>query len=352
MKKNRLISLALGATLLLSSCSKDELPVPKEKTDSGNELMTTKATTNSNLILGITGQPLSVAPYFTISAAEQIGLLKKMGMSIYRFGVESRIDNGSITVPYLYTPLKKAADTAGITLLPMLKARTLNFNVNESASYRWGRALAAKFASRYKDDFTYYQIGNELDNICILPGRDGTKVSHYHKEKFKIIAAYLKGMNDGIKAMDKDAKTIINAGWMHYQYLLMLQDYGISFDIIGYQWYSEMDLMAEWFYNIPDITKFLSSKFSKPIWITEFNLRNSFGSPLDEFAQQLFITSFINKCRNNPQVQAAVIYELFDQPQRYPNEAHYGIFKWQSRYSSYLPKLFARQPAAIADLVR
>ncbi|HWV70523.1 MAG TPA: glycosyl hydrolase [Pseudosphingobacterium sp.] len=343
MKRNSLLLATIGIFLCLLSCKKDDLEELATPAPPPAEIMSVEPKLRStSLEIGINGHPLGTRPYTSIPASEQINLLKQMGMSIYRIDVQSRNNDGRITVPGLYNPLKKAADTAGIKLLPVLIPRTLNFKNTEAESYRWGRALGAKFARRYRSDFTYYNIANELDNRCILPFRTGDKESDYNLRRFKIIAAYLKGMNDGIKAMDPDAKTIINAGWMHYEYLLMLERYGVKFDIVGYQWYDEMEILAALLFNIHDITTFLSSKFTKPIWFTEFNARDKFGI-LDERIQSDFIRNFLEKCQNNPQVHAAIIYQLFNEPQKFGQEAHYGIFKWLIHYTQYTPKIYARQ---------
>lgn len=343
MKRNNLFLATTGVLLCLFSCKKESLKELTTKATPPTETMSLEPRLRStSLKIGINGHPLGTMPYTSIPASEQVNLLKQMGMSIYRIDVQCRNNDGRVTVPDLYNPLKKAADIGGITLLPVLVPRTLNFKNTEAESYRWGRALGAKFARKYRSHFTYYNIANELDNKCILPFRAGDKESDYNLKRFKIIAAYLKGMNDGIKAMDPDAKTIINAGWMHYEYLSMLERYGVKFDIVGYQWYDEMEILAAILFNITDITKFLSSKFSKPIWFTEFNARDPFGI-LDERVQQNFIRRFVKKCQNNPQVHAAIIYQLFNEPQKFGQEAHYGIFKWLIPYTRYTPKIYAEQ---------
>lgn len=341
MKKNKLLIFATtGALFLSTACSKNDL---KEDQDlEGPETsMATQTTSSSTFRYGINGHPLGTTPYTSVSAKTQINLLKQRGMNIYRIDVMPKLATGEITVPYLYRPLKEAADAAGVTLLPMLYTRDLDFTLTESESYHRGRTLGDRFARIYKDDFTYYNIGNELDNKLIYDLKSGTEVSHYNQKKFKIVAAYLKGMNDGIKAKDPDAKTIVNACWMHYQYLLMLQRAGVKYDIVGYHWYSEMDPVALKNHNISDITKFLSSKFTKPIWFTEIGFRNPDGRR-SESDQKAFFDSMLAKCKNNPQVKAAIIYQLFNEPQKSTSEANYGIYKWIQTYTQFTPKLFAK----------
>lgn len=298
---------------------------------------------NSSFYFGVNGHPINQEAYLVLSPTEQIRLIRSLGMNIYRIDLPIR-SNGMIKLHERYVDLKKAADSAGVTLLPMLPPANMDYHGSTLASYESGYERGRNFASIYKDDFLYYNIANELDNKCILPEKSGTAVNHYDLIKFNIIAAQLKGMNDGIKSVDKDAKTIINACWMHYRYLLMLEEYGVDFDIIGYHWYDEMERLAAKSHGIADITQFLSQKFSKPIWFTEINVRNNTGAVEDE-VQRNFLNNFILKCqkKKNPQVQAALIYELFNQPVFESLESHYGLFNWSKRYTAYVPKLWAQE---------
>ncbi|HWV71205.1 MAG TPA: glycosyl hydrolase [Pseudosphingobacterium sp.] len=341
MKKKFFSIFAVAAISLCSiACSKQELLEETETLGSAPTTMSTTTASSSTMFYGVNGHPLGTRPYISTPAKTQISLLKNMGMNIYRIDVMSQASTGEITVPHLYGPLKDAARATGVTLLPMLYPRTLDFTVSESDSYHRGRVLGDRFARKYKDDFTYYNLANELENRVIYYGKSGAEVSHYDIRKFKIAAAYLKGMDDGIKSKDPDAKTVIDVGWMHYQFLLMLQKHGVRFDIVGYHWYDEMETLALKNYNISDMTKFLSTKFSKPIWFTEIGFRNKTGTR-SEAEQEKFLNSFLAKCRNNQQVKAAILYELFDQPQHTGIEAFYGIYKWTSRYTSYTAKSFA-----------
>ncbi|NCD72390.1 glycosyl hydrolase [Mucilaginibacter agri] len=263
-------------------------------------------------------------------------LITGMGMQYYKFDVMTQAD-GSITVPYLFTPLKNAAIAAKVKLIPDLTPTTLDFSATEAKSYAAGKLLGANFAQKYGPYFTFYILGNEMDNRVILPGKTGNKVTDYDPARFKIVAAYLKGMDEGVKSTDPVCRTMIDASWLHYGFLQMLQDYGVNFDIVAYHWYSEMEgAAANAPYNIPDITVKLASLFTKPIWFTEVNKR--YNTTLTyEYDQDMFFKKFLVKCRNNPRVHALIVYELFDEPQKISNllEANYGIIKWTAPYLSW-----------------
>lgn len=342
MKRNNFLLFTTGALMLLAACSKTEM-LEESALAAPPTTMATNSSNSSKFFYGVNGHPLGTVPYTSVSAKTQINLLKSMGMNIYRIDVMSRLDNGYITVPHLYKPLKEAADAAGVTLLPMLYPRDFDIHLSESKAYQRGRTLGDRFARRYANDFTYYNLGNELDLKCLLsPSLSGASSSHYDMKRFKTVAAYLKGMNDGIKSKDPDAKTIINANWMHFEYLLMLERFGVKFDIVGYHWYDEMERLALKNHKISDITTFLSSKFKKPIWFLEVGMRNSSGTRT-EAEQKAFFDSFLAKCRKNPQVKAAIIYQLYDEPQKGSGlEANYGIFKWAKQYTQFVAKSFAK----------
>jgi hypothetical protein len=344
-------AILLAAGLFLASCSKQEQVTPAAPALTDSLITQTFASTSnskinltgSNLQLGIVGHPMGDAPYVQTPATTQISLLKSMGMTWYRVGFQTKSD-GEISVPWLFEPLRAAAKAGGVNLLPMLYTRTLDLEATQAASYQAGKKLGADFAAKYGQYFTYYDLGNDLELKVLLPKTTGQSQNDYDRKKFNVIAAYVKGMDEGIKSKDPDAKTMVSAGWLHYGFIRMLDWYGVNFDVVAYHWYSEMENIAPKApYNIPDITQKLSSLFpKKPIWITEFNLRYKDVSTHEE-DQNRFISSFIAKCKANPQVKVAIIYELFNEPHKTSQlEANYGIIKWTAAYTSWLKKMVAK----------
>lgn len=338
----------LGLVLFLCCMACDKTPVPGGENDlqpaspiGSSKPVPTDTIAPSTFYLGVNGHPLNQEAYATLSSEEQMQLLKSLGMNLYRvdFTVTGQ---GKIVPSQRYEKLRAAANAAGITILPMLPDAKLDYDGTEETAYQQGYARGYGFAEENGNDFTYYNIGNELDNDCILPNKSGRAAEHYDPKKFRVIAAHLKGMDDGIKAIDPSAQTMINAGWMHYKYLQMLEDYGVKYDIIAYHWYSDMETAAASAYQINDITEFLATQFTKPIWFTEINIRNKTGSVSDE-VQRDFLNTVIAKCQKNPQVKAVVVYELFNQPVFKSIESHFGLFDWEKPYSKYKPKLWASE---------
>jgi len=293
----------------------------------------------STLKLGINGH-LGDAPYLNVPWKDQIKMLKDRGMAYYRINV-STMSDGTASASKALDELHSAASAAGIRLLPMVYLRTLDFNKSESENYTLGKTLGANFAAKYRNYFIYYNLGNDLELPLLYSNTTGQSSSDYNASKFKRTAAYLKGMDDGIKSKDSDAKTIISAGWLHYGFLKMCESYGVRVDRIGSNWYADMEgAAAKAPYYITDITKKLASLLpTKGIWFTEYNFRYKSTSTTNETDQQNFIKSFTAKCKANSQVKVAIVYELFDEPYKSWQESNYGIIKWKIEYTSWANKL-------------
>jgi hypothetical protein len=296
----------------------------------------------SVLMLGINGH-MGDAPYLATSPAKQIQMLKDRGMKWYRLNVQTKSD-GTASSSSLLEALQAAATSGGVNILPMLYLRTLDYSKSQAESYQLGKTLGGNFAAKYGKYFTYYNLGNDLELPLLYDNQSGQSQNDYNRAKFNVVAAYLKGMDEGIKAKDPGAKTMISAGWLHYGFLKMCESYGVGFDVVGYNWYSDMEgAAAKSPYYISDITKKLSSLFpTKPIWFTEFNYRYKATSTTNETDQNAFVTKFIAKCKANPQVKVAIVYQLFDEPYKSTQERSYGILKWTTQYTTWANKILSK----------
>ncbi|AMR33488.1 hypothetical protein A0256_19710 [Mucilaginibacter sp. PAMC 26640] len=348
---NSLMALLCAVSLAFGSCKKDLAVQPDvaphdSATLSAADLTKNPISTFDNLspsfTLGINGHPLGDIAYFGIPASAQIDMIKKMGMGIYRVNILSTSD-GTCTVPKILQPLLAAAAAGNITLLPMLNPRTLSYSDTEDIAYQKGKTLGGNFAMKYASVFKYYDLGNDLDLKSILSGKDGRVAKDYDNRTLSITAAYLKGMSEGIHENDPDAQTMISAGWVHWGFIKYCEEYGVKFDILAYHWYSDMEgaIARSPSLKITDITLTLNTLFpGKPIWITETNSRPKSLGTL-EADQNMFLTSFIAKCKANPTVKAVLVYELFDEPYKNGEEGYYGIAKWALPYTKSINKLIA-----------
>jgi hypothetical protein len=331
---------SLSTYLVIAKATGTATPPPS----SGDETIpvtppVTTPPSNGSLMVGVNGHSMGVQSYTSIPATQQVAMLKKMGMKVFRQDLNFNSD-GSVSAKTKFAELYSATSAAGIDILAMIYTSKLDYNKSESENYNTAKVIGANIASKNAQYFKYYELGNELDLKCIISG-DGDVNSNYNIQKFKSIAAYLKGLNDGIKSKQPGAKTMVDASWLHSAYLKMLESYGVNFDIVAWHWYSDMETAASHKKNPIEITAKIASMFNKPIWFTEAGQRYMSNTSAYETAQRDFTVNFINKCKKNSQVKAVLFYELIDEPAKSPNEAHFGFIKKTSQTSAWSYKSVA-----------
>jgi len=277
---------------------------------------------------GVNGHPLNQAAYFD-NIGLQLRMLRSMGMSYYRVDM-AHDENGAIaewTKHRFDELIKKAADDH-ITIIPLIfpmELKALYQLPDPGIAYDKGLILGNGFASRYGRYFHYYELGNENDgDLIVRPPGDGADTSQYDMVKLKLLAGFLRGMADGIRHKEPDARIIIsNAGWRHYAYFDLLEREGVKFDIIGYHWYDDIP-------NLRKVLRKLKRNYAdKTVWFTEINMRG--GSIVDSNSRQKkLINSYIRVIKHaGRNIQGCFMYELFDQPTLPPDQRTYGIFQWQ-----------------------
>lgn len=345
MKKNKLIfCVAALTTLLITSCSKEELLEEKNVEDlvKSEVVSTARFSRSGALYYGINGHPVNQRAYTDLRAPAQVDILKKNAMNIYRVDLPVSSVTSIVNWENRLFDITNAAKAAGINILPIIPSKTFDINHSEKEAYWQAYHYTLKFIKRYGAKFKYFELGNEFDNDCIKSRLHvGNKKTDYDIPKFRTIASYLRGMNNAVKAVYPSAKTIINVSWLHYRFLTLLDEYGVKYDIAGYHWYQDQESTLKKDYGIDDITKLLNQKLTKPIWFTEVGYRNYSGTNSEAEAKR-FLDSFIAKCKNNPQVQAVMIYEMLDQPYISGQEGRFGIYKWITPYTQFTAKEYAK----------
>ncbi len=268
---------------------------------------------NDTFILGVNGHPLNHKVYLSTPVATQASLLKSLGLSYYRVDIGTDL-NGTITNESKFLELATTFQANNLKILPMLYPHGYEQCNDVTTAYNFGKKMASGFAIKYGKYFDHYELGNELDFKLLkkrnLPGKD---TSDFDQAKAIIVCNFLKGMNDGIKASDPTAKTIIDMGETHSGFIKLLKAYSVSFDIIGQHWYSnKMYAQSSDYQNtVTDLLAIYNNK--KPIWVTEFN---QFWGSINgrEESQSAILNDFINNCSKNKMIQALFIYELLDEP--------------------------------------
>ena len=187
---------------------------------------------------------------------------------------------------------------------------------------------ARQFALRYKDDITLYQIENEIDCPTLIPGRNplGLKISDYSTEKLDVFAEKLRAMIAGIRAGNPEARISINGTWWHTGFMdYFIYEKGLEFDIIGWDWYSNMCDKS----SINEILDKLCS-YGHDIILSEANF---WPTVQTEAGQGAYIAGLMRKVYEYPsdKIKGLFIYELLDevQPANQSNsvECHFGIYR-------------------------
>lgn len=281
---------------------------------------------DGNFKWGINGHPLT-QPAYLQNHGLQADLIKELGASYYRIDVPHD-QYGEINDMSLFSATVNSASSNNIQLIPIVfppdSAGLYSLSVADAAIK--GKQLGKGFASRYKQYFDYYQLGNEED-IDLLPkvnAPDGSAPSHYNFSNFQVLASYFSGMIEGILEEDPTAKTIINCGgWYHYGYFSLLNDAGIDYDILGYDWYE----------NISDyqvVLNVLKTTFaSKEVWFTEAHSLDMQVLTNPSLHKQR-ILDLISKLDLGGNIKGFFIYELFDEDYHAGVEGMLGLVDWTS----------------------
>lgn len=283
----------------------------------------------ADLLWGVNGHPFTAYP--GISIEQQLDHVKDLGTQSYRVNIT---DTGR--APEL-ARLIRAAKARGITVLPVITPGNADLK-NDSTEdlYRKAFNLAAALVSAFKDDVRIWELGNEMENFAIIQPCEhfdngeqyncnwgpagGVTAKEYYTPRWRKVSAVLKGLSDGTVSADPTVrKAIGTAGWGHTGAFERLQQDGIRWDISVWHYYGDD---PEWAFKA-------LAAYKKPIWVTEFN--NPYGSQNGEKEQAEGIKNLMARLRELGEkynVEAAHIYELFDEPYWAPDfEAVMGLVR-------------------------
>ena len=277
---------------------------------------------------GVNGHPF--VAYSGVSIDEQFDLIVKAGLRSYRVDIYATDQMDRLGA------LVDAAHKRGISILPIL-ILPAKLDEQEPADLRKAAFdLASAFVKRFRDKINVWELGNEMENYALIRPcemrDDGTKypcewgiaggvgVLDYYGPRYLKVEAVLRGLSEGVLAEDPKARRAIgSAGWGHLGIFDRLHDGGVTWDISVWHMYGEDPEPA---------FKHLAT-FGKPIWVTEFNY--PYGSKNGETEQADGLVRWMARLEelSGPyQVEAAHIYELFDEPYWAPSyEAFMGLYR-------------------------
>jgi len=281
----------------------------------------------SNFYWGINGHPLTQAAYAN-NWDDQFNRINDLGLNSYRFDVLLN-SSGIAKKNDLFKKLLKRLKVNNITPLTVLSLSGLK-GLDSAGIYQTSFSQGVNFGKAYGNLISVVEVNNEVDNKIMYRGdRPGTKPSDYDPEKTTRILTGIKGFVDGLKNTVPAVKVTLSVSYTHFYYLTLLENYGVNYDIIGCHWYSSMGDITNFRPPFGNILAFLTKKFNKTIWLTEFN--QSKGTTIASFAKQNdYITTAIPKIMAQNIVGGIFIYELYDQPlirAQYPFEACFGLLQ-------------------------
>jgi hypothetical protein len=170
---------------------------------------------NTGSFYGLNGHYDYPNPPF--SPENTVAVLKDLGITIYR----TNVDDISRTLPPV-VDLAKALHSAGLKLFPVMDYGLYQFRnfttsilfPDEESAYNAYKSDAAKIATALQPyGVDTYECGNELTrdgNIILNEGYAGNFPGDFNNKNWLIMKGLIRGMIDGIKSVQPNARCAVN----------------------------------------------------------------------------------------------------------------------------------------------
>ena len=255
-----------------------------------------------NFLWGVCGHNYKYNSYPADKLNDQVSEAVGMGSNIYR--INASPEYNTITGVYNWAYLDNVVSTCFNNKIKIYLI------IYDSLSYepQWLYDRAKDIASRYKGKISYYQLGNEQDNQCIISSSyDGTLTSHYDDVKYTAIKDKLNALSNGIHDGDPYANRVINISYKHTGFIQRLNNDGVSWEVNGSDWYS----------NMGDATSTLDTfvGFPQKVIVVENDIYRGTYSSTEE-QQRDYILDFSKQIYyyNSDKIIGYFVYELLDEP--------------------------------------
>ncbi len=271
-----------------------------------------------------------------------------LGAGLYRVNLSPKFD--LVTQKLIWSELDNVVEQAfqrrlKIYLVLFADGKT---DISQPVHYR---EVARQVAAHYKGKIAYYQLGNEVDNECIIPGRSGEDRGDYDTAedgKCSKYRTWLREVSTGIRQGDPYAKRAININWTHTAFLEMLNSDGLEWEVTGLDWYWGLGPVTS---ADPHPMKYVLDRLEKypqpEVLITESNIFN--GTMVSTEAQQ---ADYIERAANEAyyrgggtKLKGYLVYELLDRPRPLDqtddsvaeNQRHYGLIHYSAPPNGWTP---------------
>jgi hypothetical protein len=150
---------------------------------------------------------------YAYTPAQLVSIMKQMGCTSYRVGCTD--DAHQL---WAVSQIAQAFQSAGLTLFVLINQGVTdssgNLMASESAAYTRGHACAATVASTLAPyGVTMYECGNELtrQNATVMNfSYAGDQASDFNNTNWPVMRGVMRGMIDGVKSVQSNAKCGIN----------------------------------------------------------------------------------------------------------------------------------------------
>lgn len=304
-----------------------------------------RMTPSGKVELGAAGHALVPGAYTKMSLERQIALLQTLGLKTYRINVNPSHTNKFARL----SRLLDLARQSGIRILPVVILPPKQYS-DEASAYHDARQAVAAMAARFNGRISIWEIGNEYDLYCVKTHTDGSSPADYDTKRFRVVRGLIRGMLAGLRESSPASRSIVettqrNSTALDTGFLQRLTDDGVTFDIVGYHFYSNTGRVPMAGSGVNSL-RALHANFHKPIWITEFDKQASgpdTGPNADPGAQAVALTTALHEITiqaDRYDVVGADVYELLDQPEILnqpgvkPAQAAFGIFDANGDYTA------------------
>ena len=200
-------------------------------------------------------------------------------------------------------------------------------------------ASAETLGKRYGNRIKYWQMSNERDNEAIITG-DGTSRDHYDINVIASSIGEIKGISAALRQYAPESKLLVNFTWTHYAFMDFVVEEQVDFDIVGYDWYSNMET-----YGFEKALTDIRDKYGKPILVCESNIwtLDHMDDP-NQSEMAPYIKQCIELClklKESHNILGYTIYEFLNEPHKakdQPGEAVFGLININENFSMGQPK--------------
>ena len=281
---------------------------------------------------------MSMLAYNTGYLEEHIHLAAEMGSKLIR--IDARDSIGHLD------KLVMLANSYGmkVMLVVYIPGKTLDGEYDADLIQQHFHTYASRYNGKKgfgKAD--YIQIDNEMDVTLMRASSKGESggqnITDYDELHLRTLTGQVKAAIKGVNNAGTSIKTIINFGWTHWGMFDYFVKEGVQWDIIGYDWYSDMFQAAQNPDNYFWAGDIVYEKYKKKIVICETNMN---GNSISSSATPAEVNKWHNNASNwDPLVKCmehyyrrdyvigCTFYEFCDELERegdkYEPEAHYGL---------------------------